>query len=93
MPVNLTVYDLDVYEVEKKRPANGEAIAFVRSQLDGTTLFSNELNRRGRLAGISPRSIERARQKLGTISERLHGPTGQWSVRLPIVKLRAPQGK
>lgn len=69
-----------------ERGALNDAIEFLRGELYGNPVLASEIKRRAREADVSPRTLTRARAKLNVIAERLHGPTGPWSLRLPVLE-------
>lgn len=70
---------------EEERSALAEAIDFLKDELYGNPVLTEEIKRRAKTGGISERTLARARRKLNVKSERLHGPTGPWSLRLPVL--------
>jgi putative DNA primase/helicase len=70
---------------EEERSAIAEAVDFLKGELDGDPVLAEEIKRRARAADVSDRTLKRARQKLRVVAERLHGPTGPWSLRLPVL--------
>lgn len=70
---------------EDERSAISDAVSFLKSELYGNPVTFDEIKRKARANDISDRTLRRARTKLGVIAERLHGPTGPWSLRLPVL--------
>lgn len=66
----------------EERTARTEAEAFLRAELTGGDVASKELTKRAREAGISEKTLKRARQAMG-IRARKDGNTGAWYCALP----------
>ncbi|MDP9479879.1 MAG: AAA family ATPase [Actinomycetota bacterium] len=71
----------------EERSALSEAQEFLREVLGDGPLPSKDVENEGRDAGIEPRTLKRAKQQLGIISERQGGigERGKWYWRLPTV--------
>jgi len=69
----------------EERSALEEAKDFVREILDDGPVAAKDAESEGRQAGIEPRTLKRAKQKLGVVSERQGGigERGSWYWRLP----------
>ncbi len=69
----------------EERSALSEAQEFLREVLANGSLPSKDVENEGRDASIEPRTLKRAKQKLGIISERQGGigERGKWYWRLP----------
>jgi hypothetical protein len=69
----------------EERSALSEAQEFLRGILADGAQPSKDVENEGRDAGIEPRTLKRAKQKLGVISERQGGigERGKWYWRLP----------
>ena len=68
------------------RTAVAEAEQFLRDELaDGITVAAKTIRTAARDAGISPRTLDRAKKRLGVISKKEgFGTTGAWAWTLPL---------
>jgi hypothetical protein len=64
------------------RKASREAEEFLQDKLSGGSVFAKEGEEHARALGIAPRTLRRARRKLGVIAEK-DGLKGGWTWRLP----------
>src|SRR5215211_3214461 len=69
----------------EERSALEEAKDFIQDILDDGPVAAKDAESEGRQAGIEPRTLKRAKQKLGVVSERQGGigERGSWHWRLP----------
>ena len=69
----------------EERSALEEAKDFIQDILDDGPVAAKDAESEGRQAGIEPRTLKRAKQKLGVVSERQGGigERGSWYWRLP----------
>lgn len=69
----------------EERSERAEAIEILESELGSETRRVKEVKAAVLSAGVSPRTLDRAKQALGVVSERKgFGPEGEWYWRLPI---------
>jgi archaellum biogenesis ATPase FlaH len=68
---------------EDERGASDEAEDFLRELLAAGSVPAREVQREARAAGIAPRTLERAKGRLGVKSTRPDGFTGPWFWTLP----------
>lgn len=61
----------------------GKACDFLRSELGGRTLPSNEVQQGARANGISEKTLNRAKKELGVIAEKEGFSGGRWVWKLP----------
>ena len=70
---------------EYRRGALTDAVAFLKSELRGDPVLTSEIQRKANAANISPKTLSRARAKLGVRAIRNRGPLGPWSLALPTL--------
>ncbi len=78
-----------------ERGALAEAEAFLRDELALGPVDVRTIKRQAGNAGISPRTLDRAKARIGVVSERVGGigAEGRWTWSLPKdAKLRTPSG-
>jgi hypothetical protein len=68
----------------EERSALEEAVAFLEEELSDRKMDAKTVKRASQDVGISPRTLDRAKQRLGVVSERVGGiaEAGHWTWRL-----------
>jgi len=68
---------------EEERSELHDAVEFLRAELYAGAVQVEEIKRRSRAAGISERTLKRARARLGVVAEKGDGRFAPWSIKLP----------
>ena len=65
-------------------PALAEAEAFLRANLSGDVIIeAKEMKQRADAAGIAWRTVERAKSRVGAVTDKQHGTRGAWCWHIP----------
>jgi putative DNA primase/helicase len=76
-------------EDEESRTAGSEAEDFLREKLRGGPVPAKDGEEHARMLGIAPRTLKRARKKLGVVAEKTSLKDG-WTWRLPPEECQTP---
>jgi putative DNA primase/helicase len=74
-------------------PASREAEQFLKEELADGPLAAGVLRSRAKAAGVSWRTVERAKSRLGVRAEKDHGIGGEWRWRMPAEAMQDRQGR
>jgi len=100
---NITTTDVSAEDLttaaatQEERGERAEARQFLSEILADGPVESGEVAAAARAAGISERTLKRARGDLGVVSERERsggtGRTAKWTLRLPVTRGPSPEGQ